>query len=85
MARLPVLDYDAVLAAVTPQAAIDRVGEAFLRFASGDWVMPPKVYLRLTVRDLANNVAVAETAEPILIDLNEPEVIPISIKAAAAR
>jgi alanine dehydrogenase len=45
MAQLPVLDHDAVLAAVTPQAAIDRVGEAFLRFASGEWVMPPKVYL----------------------------------------
>jgi alanine dehydrogenase len=46
MAQLPVLDYDAVLAAVTPPAAIERVGEAFLRFASGEWVMPPKVYLQ---------------------------------------
>ena len=46
MPPLPVLDHDAVLAAVTPQAAIDRVGEAFLRFASGEWVMPPKVYLQ---------------------------------------
>jgi alanine dehydrogenase len=46
MAQLPVLDYDAVLAAVTPQAAIERVGAAFLRFASGEWVMPAKVYLQ---------------------------------------
>jgi alanine dehydrogenase len=46
MAQLPVLDYDAVLAAVTPQAAIERVGAAFLRFAAGEWVMPAKVYLQ---------------------------------------
>jgi ornithine cyclodeaminase/alanine dehydrogenase-like protein (mu-crystallin family) len=46
MPPLPVLDHDAVLAAVTPQAAIDRVREAFLRFESGEWVMPPKVYLQ---------------------------------------
>jgi ornithine cyclodeaminase/alanine dehydrogenase-like protein (mu-crystallin family) len=45
VAQLPVLAHDAVLAAVTPQAAIDRVGEAFLRFSAGEWVMPPKVYL----------------------------------------
>jgi alanine dehydrogenase len=42
---LPVLDHDAVLAAVSPAAAITDVREAFLRFRAGDWVMPPKVYL----------------------------------------
>jgi alanine dehydrogenase len=43
--ELPVLDHDAVLAAVTPQAAIERVRTALLRHHAGEWVMPPKVYL----------------------------------------
>src|SRR5206468_10784844 len=43
--ELPVLDHDAVLAAVTPQAAIERVRAALLRHHAGNWVMPPKVYL----------------------------------------
>jgi hypothetical protein len=34
---------------------------------------PPKVYLKLTVRDSAGNVAVAQTSEAILIDLTVPE------------
>lgn len=45
MDSIPVLDHDAVLAAVSPAAAIDRVREAFLRFHAGDWSMPAKVYL----------------------------------------
>ncbi len=36
--------------------------------------IPPKVYLKLTVRDTAGNVAVAVTGEPVLIDLTVPEV-----------
>jgi hypothetical protein len=36
--------------------------------------IPPKVYLKLTVRDTAGNVAVAQTPEPVLIDLTVPEV-----------
>jgi hypothetical protein len=36
--------------------------------------VPPSIYLRLVVRDSAGNVAVAETLQPVLIDLNEPEV-----------
>jgi ornithine cyclodeaminase/alanine dehydrogenase-like protein (mu-crystallin family) len=43
--QISVLDHDAVLAAVSPQAAIDAVREAFLRHHRGEWVMPPKVYL----------------------------------------
>ena len=43
---LPVLDHDAVLRAVTPQAAIEHVRDAFVRFHAGDWVMPAKVYLQ---------------------------------------
>jgi alanine dehydrogenase len=42
---LPVFDYDSVLAAVDPLDAIDRVRHGFVEFASGEWVMPPKVYL----------------------------------------
>jgi hypothetical protein len=41
------------------------------------WTMPEnlpyKVYLRLQVRDLAGNVANADTHEPVLVDLTEPE------------
>ena len=45
MPTIPVLDHDAVLAAVTPAAAIDHVREALLRHHAGAWTMPPKVYL----------------------------------------
>jgi ornithine cyclodeaminase/alanine dehydrogenase-like protein (mu-crystallin family) len=45
MAELPVLDRDAVIAAVSPQEAIERVRDAFVRHHRGEWVMPPKVYL----------------------------------------
>ena len=33
---------------------------------------PAKVYLRLTVRDLAGNTAVAETSEPVQVDFSKP-------------
>lgn len=36
--------------------------------------IPPKVFLKLSVRDTAGNVAVAQTGEPVLIDLTVPEV-----------
>ena len=45
MATIPVLDHDAVLAAVSPGEAIERVREGFVSFARGEWEMPPKVYL----------------------------------------
>lgn len=45
MAELPVLDYDKVLAAVTPESAIARVRDAFIRHHRGEWTMPAKVYL----------------------------------------
>jgi hypothetical protein len=41
--------------------------------------IPPRVYLRLTVRDNAGNVSVAETPEPVLVDLNEPEITSVSV------
>jgi ornithine cyclodeaminase/alanine dehydrogenase-like protein (mu-crystallin family) len=45
MPELIVLSHDAVLAAVSPAAAIDATRDAFLRHHRGDWIMPAKVYL----------------------------------------
>jgi alanine dehydrogenase len=45
MAEIPVLDANAVLAAVSPAEAIERTRLAFGRHAAGEWAMPPKVYL----------------------------------------
>jgi alanine dehydrogenase len=42
---VPVLDGEAVMAAVDPSAAIERVRVAFERYAGGQWAMPAKVYL----------------------------------------
>ena len=43
---LPEYDFDAVLAVVSPAAAIERVRDGFVRFATGEWQMPSKVYLQ---------------------------------------
>jgi ornithine cyclodeaminase/alanine dehydrogenase-like protein (mu-crystallin family) len=45
MTEIAVLSHDAVLAAVSPSVAIDRVREGLLRHHAGEWVMPAKVYL----------------------------------------
>jgi alanine dehydrogenase len=45
VAEIPVLDANAVLAAVSPAEAIERTRLAFGRHAAGEWAMPPKVYL----------------------------------------
>ncbi len=45
MTDLAVLDHDTVLAAVTASEAIERVRNALVAYASGEWAMPPKVYL----------------------------------------
>src|SRR5947209_7351320 len=42
---IPVLDQDAVLAAVSPASAIEHVREALIAHHRGEWTMPPKVYL----------------------------------------
>jgi alanine dehydrogenase len=42
---VPVLNADAVLAAVPPELAIERTRLAFERHARGDWEMPAKLYL----------------------------------------
>jgi alanine dehydrogenase len=49
--NIAVLDADAVLAAVTPAAAIEQVRAALVHHHAGDWVMPPKVYLQADVAD----------------------------------
>jgi hypothetical protein len=35
--------------------------------------LPVRVFMRLIVRDTAGNVSIAETTEPVLVDLSEPE------------
>jgi alanine dehydrogenase len=45
MPEIPVFSHDAVLSAVSPEEAIERVRHAFVEYASGEWTMPPKVYL----------------------------------------
>jgi len=45
MPELSVLDGAAILEAVPPREAIDRVRDAFLHHHEGRWKMPPKVYL----------------------------------------
>jgi alanine dehydrogenase len=45
MPELMVLDHDAVLAAVSPAAAIDATREGFERHHRGEWIMPAKIYL----------------------------------------
>ena len=43
---VPVLGHDAVLAAVSPAQAIERVRAAFAAHHAGEWAMPAKVYLQ---------------------------------------
>jgi alanine dehydrogenase len=43
--QIPAFDYHSILRAVSPTDAIDHVRHAFVEYASGEWVMPPKVYL----------------------------------------
>ncbi|MBA2763220.1 MAG: ornithine cyclodeaminase family protein [Thermoleophilaceae bacterium] len=45
MTTVPVLSHDAVLAMIDPLEAIERVRDAFVRHAHGEWRMPAKVYL----------------------------------------
>jgi alanine dehydrogenase len=45
MPELPVFNHDAVLAAVSPEDAIERVRHGFVEYASGEWAMPAKLYL----------------------------------------
>jgi ornithine cyclodeaminase/alanine dehydrogenase-like protein (mu-crystallin family) len=42
---IPAFNHDAVLAAIDPLEAIERVRDGFVRHAHGEWRMPPKVYV----------------------------------------
>ncbi|WP_210491142.1 ornithine cyclodeaminase family protein [Patulibacter sp. SYSU D01012] len=46
MPTVPVLNHDAVLAAVSPAEAVQRTADAFRRHHAGEWTMPSKVYLQ---------------------------------------
>src|SRR5215207_9970092 len=47
MPQIPVYDHEAVLAAVSPGEAIERVREGFVAYAHGDWQMPAKTYVQV--------------------------------------
>src|SRR6187401_3858718 len=42
---IPVFSGADVEAAVTPERALEAVRDAFVAYASGEWTMPPKVYV----------------------------------------
>jgi hypothetical protein len=41
--------------------------------------VPAQAFLRLTVRDTAGNCAVAETREPVAVDLTVPDINSVSV------
>jgi alanine dehydrogenase len=43
--EIPVFSHEAVLEAISPLDAIERVRDGFVAYAGGEWAMPPKVYL----------------------------------------
>jgi alanine dehydrogenase len=45
VSRVAVFSAEAVYAAVSPERALEAVGEAFVAYARGEWTMPPKVYV----------------------------------------
>jgi alanine dehydrogenase len=45
VSEIPVFPQEAVLAAISPADAIERVRDGFVEYASGSWQMPPKTYL----------------------------------------
>ncbi|GAC1315985.1 MAG: alanine dehydrogenase [Thermoleophilaceae bacterium] len=45
MTQIPLFDHDTVLLAISPLEAIESVRDGFVRYAGGEWEMPPKVYL----------------------------------------
>jgi ornithine cyclodeaminase/alanine dehydrogenase-like protein (mu-crystallin family) len=45
MPEVPVFSQQAVLEAVSPLEAVERVREGFVEYAGGEWAMPPKIYL----------------------------------------
>ena len=47
MPEIPYFDERTVLSAISPREAIERTRDAFVRHATGEWEMPPKVYLHV--------------------------------------
>jgi len=47
--------------------------------------VPPRVFLRVTMRDLAGNVAVAQTSEPQDLDLKPPKLGPMEVESVPDR
>jgi ornithine cyclodeaminase/alanine dehydrogenase-like protein (mu-crystallin family) len=45
VAEIALFDHDAVMRAVSPLEAIERVRDGFVRHASGEWEMPAKLYV----------------------------------------
>src|SRR3954453_24084035 len=45
MPDIPVFSHQAVLEAIAPLDAVERVRDGFVPYAGGEWAMPPKVYL----------------------------------------
>ena len=45
MPEIPVFPQEAVLEAISPADAIERVRDGFVEYACGSWEMPPKTYL----------------------------------------
>src|SRR5437764_9291929 len=43
--ELALYDHDTVLETISPAEAVELVRDGFVRHATGEWVMPPKVYL----------------------------------------
>lgn len=48
---IALVGHEAVLATIQPGDAISLVEDAFIRFARGEWTMPPKVYLQTASGD----------------------------------
>ena len=50
MPEIPVFPQEAVLDAISPADAIERVRDGFIEYARGSWEMPPKTYLDVPPR-----------------------------------
>jgi hypothetical protein len=67
----------------------ETIGQDLPNNGRHSWKLPPnlpyRVYLRLLVRDAAHNSCAAETPEPVLVDLHEPEAKLIGISSLHPR
>ncbi len=76
-----------------PVAAAEGIAGTARRLANSGsyaWKLPAnfpthKVYLKVTARDTAGNLAEATTSEPILVDLNKPSAVKLNIVGGTGR